>query len=82
VFNDLFRVPLGKVEHTKQEAGKESFTSEGEQFEPSVRQPNDPESFTGSLFSVFIPEPGSHNGDNHPLARKRKKRKRRFGRQI
>jgi hypothetical protein len=82
VFNDLFRVPLEKVEHTKQEAGKETFTSEGEQFEPSVRQPNDPESILGGLLSVFIPETGGYNGDNHPTIRKRKKRKRRFGRQM
>lgn len=77
VFNDLFQVP-----HTKQEAGKEPFTSEDEQFESSVRQPNDPESIIGSLFSVFIPETGGHNGDSHPLVRKRKKKKRRYGRQI
>lgn len=82
VFNDLFSVPQEKGGHTKQETGKEPFTSVGEQFESSVRQPNDPESIIGSLFSVFIPEPGSHNGDNHPLSRKRKKKKRRYGRQI
>lgn len=82
VFNDLFRVPQGKVGHTKQEAGKEPFTFESEKFEPSVRQPNDPESFIGSLFSVFIPETGGHNGDNHTAIRKRKKRKWRYGRQM
>jgi len=82
VFDDLFRVPHGKEGHTKQEVGKEPFTSEGEQFEPSVRQPNDPESIIGSLFSVFIPETEGHNGDNHLLAQKRKKKKRRYGRQI
>jgi len=82
LFNDLFKVPQEKVGHTKQEAGREPFTSEGEQFEPSVRQPNDPESIIGSLFSVFIPETGGHTGDNHPAIRQRKKRKRRFGRQI
>ena len=82
VFNDLFRVPQKKVGHTKREAGKEPFTSEGEQFESSAKQPNDPESIIGSLFSVFIPETGGYNGDNHPLARKRKKKKRRYGRQI
>ena len=81
-FNDLFSVPHGKVGHTKQEAGKEPFSSEGEKFEPSVRHPDDPESIIGSLFSVFIPEIGGHNGDNHPLTRKRKKKKRRYGRQI
>jgi len=82
VFNDLFKVPQGKVGHTKQEVGKEPFTSEGEQFEPSVRQPNDPESIIGRLLSVFIPETGGHNGDSHPAIRKRKKRKRRYGRQM
>lgn len=82
VFNDLFSVPHGKVGHTKQEAGKEPFSSEGEKFEPSVRHPDDPESIIGSLFSVFIPEIGGHNGDNHPLTRKRKNKKRRYGRQI
>jgi hypothetical protein len=81
VFNDLFIVLQEKVGHTKQEAGKEPFTSEGEQFEPSVRQPNDPESIIGSLLSVFIPETGGHNGDSHPAIRKRKKKKRRYGRQ-
>lgn len=82
VFNDLVGVPQGKVGHTKQDIGKEPFSSEGEKFEPSVRQPNDPESIIGSLFSVFIPEIGGHNGDNHPLTRKRKKKERKYGRQI
>lgn len=82
VFNDLFRVPQGKERHTKQDAVKEPFASEGEQFEPSVRQPNDPESIIGSLFSIFLPEPNGHTGDNHPLSQKRKKKKRRYGRQI
>jgi hypothetical protein len=82
VFNDLFRVPQEKVGHTKQEVGKEPFTSEGEQLEPSVRKPNDPESIIGSLLSVFIPETGGHYGDSHTLSRKRKKKKRRYGRQI
>ena len=76
VFNDLFREPQRKVGHPKQEGGKEPLTSEGEQFEPSVRQPNDPESIIGSLFSVFIPETDGHTGDNHPAIRKRKKKKR------
>jgi len=82
VFNDLFSVSQGKEGHTKQEAGKEPFTSEGEQFVLSDRQPIDPESIIGSLFSVFIPETVGHTGDNHPLARKRKKKKRRYGRQL
>lgn len=75
VFNDLFSVSPFFLGHTKQDIGKEPF-------EPSVWQPNDPESVIGSLFSVFIPETRGHNGDNHPLARKRKKKKRRYGRQI
>ena len=37
---------------------------------------------TGSLFSVFIPETEGHTGDNHPAIRKRKRKKRRFGRQL
>ena len=37
---------------------------------------------TGSLFSVLLPEPDRYTGDIHPAIRKRKKRKRRFGRQI
>lgn len=82
VFNDLFRVPQGKVGHTKQETGREPFTPEGEPFEPSVRQPNDPESIVSSLFSIFLPEPNGHTGDNNPLSQKRKKKKRRYGRQI
>lgn len=82
VFDELFRMSQGKEGHTKQEVGKESFTFESEQFESSVRQPNDPESIIGSLFSVFIPETGGHTCDNHTLARKRKKKKRRYGRQI
>ena len=82
VFDELFRVSQGKEGHTKQEAGKEPFTSEGEQFVLSDRQPNDPESIIGSLFSILIPEAGGHTGDNHPAIRKRKKRKRRYGRQM
>lgn len=82
VFNDLLRVSQGKGGYTKQEAGKEPFTSEGEQFELLFKQPNDTESIIGSLVSVFIPETEGHTGDNHTLPRKRKKKKRRYGRQI
>ena len=37
---------------------------------------------TGSLFSVLLPEPDRHIGDNHPIGRRRKKKRRRFGRQL
>lgn len=37
---------------------------------------------TGSLFSVLLPEPDGHTGDNHPIGRRRKKKRRRFGRQL
>lgn len=82
VFNDLFGVHQGKEGHQKQESRKEPFAYEGEQLEPSVRQPNDPEFIIGSLFSVLIPETEGHTGDNHTMARKWKKKKRRYGRQI
>lgn len=37
---------------------------------------------TGSLFSVLLPEPDGHTADNHLAILKRKKKRRRFGRQI
>jgi hypothetical protein len=75
MFDELFRVSQGKEEHTKQEVGKEPF-------EPLIWQSDNIESVIGSLVSVLIPETGGHNGDNHLVARKRKKKKRRYGRQM
>jgi hypothetical protein len=36
----------------------------------------------GSLFSIFLPEPSVYTDDNYPIARKRKKKKRRYWKQA
>jgi len=74
VFNDLF--------NTKQQ-GKQSEHELPQSYErlEDPRRENIIESL-GSLFSIFLPEPSISTDDNHPIARKRKKKKRRYGRQV
>ena len=82
VFNDLFGALQGKVGHTKQEAGREPFTPVEEPFEPLIRQPDIIESVISTLGSILLPEPESYPESHQSFVKKRKKRKRRYGRQI
>ena len=61
---------------------KEHQTAKSENSPSSHGRVEDRIESTGSLFSVFLPEPDGHTGDNHPIGRRRKKKKRRFGRQV
>lgn len=80
VFNDLFRESPVNEEHTKLVIPKELFTPSAEPFVPSERQSED--NSIGTLFSIL---PGGSDStarnDNAPPTPKRKK-KRRYGRQM
>lgn len=62
-------------ENEQQAAQAENRSSSHDRIEDVVE-------LVGGLFSVFLPEHDGHSSDNHPENRKRKKKKRRFGRQI
>ncbi len=61
---------------------KEHKTPKSENSPSSHGRVEDGIESAGSLFSIFLPEPVGHAGDSHPIGRRRKKKKRRFGRQI
>ena len=61
---------------------KEHQTAKSENSPSSQSIVEDSIEATGSLFSIFLPESDGHTGDNHPIGRRRKKKKRRFGRQL
>lgn len=82
VFNDLFRESPAAEGHTKQVGGKEPFTPVAEPFVPANSQAGNIESAIGSLLSILSPEPQQHPDNQHPLPKKRKKKKRRYGRQM
>lgn len=82
VFNDLFRESPAAEGHTKQVGGKEPFTPMAEPFVPTNSQVGNIESAIGSLLSILSPEPQQHPDNQQPLPKKRRKKKRRYGRQI
>ncbi len=77
VFNDLY----GGNQQQPQEPVKDTHLSETYK---SNEQPTQyiSDSVTGGLFSILAPEPENHPKDEQPLPRRRKKKKRRYGRQI
>jgi hypothetical protein len=86
VFNECF---VGEQATSKNyKADLNEHPEKDHQTAPSENKPS-PHSWledlvesTGSLFSVFIPEPEGQTGYNHSAIRKRKRKKRRFGRQL
>lgn len=82
MFNDLFRESPAAEGHTKQVDGKEPFTPVAEPFVPANSQAGSIESAIGSLLSILSPEPQQHPDNQQPLPKKRKKKKRRYGRQM
>lgn len=80
VFNDLYG---GKQEQT-QEPIKDTRLSDIYNVQPATQQENNhtsDDSVTGGIFSILAPEPGNHPKEEIPLPR-RKKKKRRYGRQM
>ncbi len=82
VFNDLY----GGNREQSQEPITDTRLSDSYK---NIGQPNvyDENSYasdniTGGLFSVLMPEPENHPKDEQPLPHRRKKKKRRYGRQI
>lgn len=82
VFNDLFRESHVNEEYTKQDVPKEPFTSSAEAFVPSERQSINQDSTIGSLFSILPGGSDSTAGNDKTPPTPRKKKKRRYGRQM
>lgn len=80
VFNDLFRESPVNEEHTKQVVPKEPFTPSAEPFVPSERQSED--SSIGSLFSILPGGSDSMAENDNALPAPKRKKKRRYGRQM
>ena len=82
VFNDLFRESPAAEGHTKQVGEKEPFTPLAEPFSPANSRAGHIESAINSLFSIFSPEPELYPENQQYLHKKRKKKNRRYGRQM
>lgn len=82
VFNDLFREPPTVEGHPKQEREKEPFMPLAEPFSPANSHAGSMESAISSLFSIFSPEPKPYLENPQQPGKKRKKKKRRYGRQM
>ncbi|MPM48016.1 hypothetical protein SDC9_94737 [bioreactor metagenome] len=82
VFNDLFRESHVNEGHTKQDVPKEPFTPLAEPFVPSERQSGNGESTIGSLFSILPGGSDSLAGNDETPPIPKKKKKRRYGRQM
>ena len=80
VFNDLY----GGIQEQQQESTKDTrlsdvYSSVQPTTENNLHSDND---VTGGIFSILSPEPENHPKDDIPLSRRRKKKKRRYGRQM
>ncbi|BBE16121.1 conjugative transposon mobilization protein BF0132 [Aquipluma nitroreducens] len=86
VFNERFGGDLATSKNYKADLNtlpdKEHQTAKSENSPSSRGWIEDRIESAGSLFSIFLPESDGHTGDNHPIGRRRKKKKRRFGRQL
>jgi hypothetical protein len=81
VFNDLF----GRKQEQAQEPIKNTRLSDAYANVQPITKHEDshtPDNVTGGLFSILAPEPEIHPKEEMPLPRRRKKKKRRYGRQI
>lgn len=81
VFNDLFRESHVNNGHTKQAVPKEPFTPSAEPFVPLGRQ-SDGDNSIGSLLSILPDGSDSSAGNDKTLPTPKKKKKRRYGRQM
>ncbi len=73
VFNNLYG--SGQVVPEESTLNQESDTIHTDSFLPES-------SITGGIFSIFNPEPEKHPDEYVPWPHRRKKKKRRYGRQI
>lgn len=82
VFNDLYG---GKQEQAYEPIQTTNFSDVYKNTEQSSKYQENyhtSDSVIGGLFSILAPEPENHPKDEQPLPRRRKKKKRRYGRQM
>ncbi len=82
VFNDLYGGKQEQVQEPVKDTRLSDVYKNTEQ--PSTQHENshNSDSITGGLFSILAPEPENHPKDDMPLPRRKKKKKRRYGRQM
>jgi len=79
VFNDLYG---GKQEQVPIPDTRLSDVYTNVQPTTQYEHNHAPDNVTGGIFSILSPEPENHLKEEMPLPRRRKKRKRRYGRQM
>ena len=77
VFNDLYG---GKQEQAQEPMQTTNLSDVYKN--PQQENSHNPDSGVGGIFSILSPEPENHPKDEQPLPRRRKKKKRRYGRQM
>ena len=82
VFNDLYGGNQGQVQEPIQDTRLSDVYRNTEQLNMHHENSHTSDSVTGGLFSILTPEPENHPKDEMPLPRRKKKKKRRYGRQV
>lgn len=81
VFNDVYGGKQEQAQEPVNEIRLSDVYKNAEQPSPYYDNSHTSDSVTGGLFSILAPEPGNHPKEEMPLPRK-KKRRRRYGRQM
>ena len=79
VFNDLYG---GKQEQEQAQEPMQNTRLSDVYKNTQQDNSHNPDSGLGGIFSILSPEPENHPKDDMPLPRRRKKKKRRYGRQM
>lgn len=79
VFNDLYGGNHGQAQEPIQDTRLSDIYKNTEK---PTTQYDTSDSVTGGLFSILAPEPENHPKEEMPLPRQKKKKKRRYGRQM
>ena len=82
VFNDLYG---GKQEQTQEPINNTRLSDAYANVQPTTRHENNhssDDSVTGGLYSILSPEPENYPKDDMPFPRRKKKKKRKYGRQM
>jgi hypothetical protein len=82
VFNDLFGGKQEQVQESVQETRLSDIYKNTEQSGTSHENSYSSDNGLGGIFSILSPEPKNHPKDEMPLPRRKKKKKRRYGRQM
>jgi hypothetical protein len=80
VFNDLFGGKQEQIQESAQETRLSDVYKTAEQ--PNFDNSHSSDNGLSGIFSILSPEPENHPKDEQSLPRRKKKKKRRYGRQM